>query len=183
MSWAGLLYLSLWLCMKFCVGIPYLGHHMPVPDKSTEDIDIVSYYQERKAAPPLWLVVIGLIPIGTALFICTSRYADYHHAGVDIFAGCVIGIIVGYLSFRLYHMPVRRGYGMAWGPRNERSAFIGDMPWRYQLRRRNLFGPVDEENTGRPSTSAEEMLEYRPDRGSGQYPLQTLPHTTPARAL
>lgn len=182
MSWAGLLYLSLWLAMKFSVGIPYLGHHVPVPDKSTEDIDIVSYYHERKAAPPLWMVAIVLIPVGVALFISTSRYADFHHAGIDIFAGCVIGIISGWASFRLYHLPVRRGYGMTWGPRDQRSTFIGDMPWHHRLRKRSVFGPTDEE-TGRrsdprPSTSAEEMLEYRNDRDSGLYPLQTLPHTT-----
>ncbi|KPI45869.1 PA-phosphatase related-family protein [Cyphellophora attinorum] len=119
MSWAGLLYLSLWLSMRFSVAIPYLGHHMPLVRKSTEGADLVSFYHARKAAPPLWMVAIVLVPIGVALFICASRYADFHHAGIDIFAGSVIGIVCGYSSFRLYHLPIRRGHGLAWAPRQK----------------------------------------------------------------
>lgn len=185
MSWAGLLYLSLWLAMKFSVAIPYLGHHMPVPNKSTEDLDIVSYRHERKAAPPLWMVLIVLFPVGVALFICSSRYADFHHAGIDIFAGCVIGILSGWGSFRLYHLPIRRGYGMAWGPRSDDQMFFGDVPWKHQLKKRDSFGPGDEESRGqhdaRISTSAEEMLDQRNGRDSAQYPMQTLPHWSPSQ--
>ena len=176
MSWAGLLYLSLWLCMKLSVVLPYLGQHMPVPDKSTEDVDVVSYYHERRSAPPLWKVTIAMIPIGVALFICASRYADFHHAGIDIFAGCVIGIICAYTAFRLYHLPVQRGYGLAWGPRDEENAYLGDMPWNHRLTRRSPFNTGDEEaghHHARPSTSAEGMLEYGGGRGSPQYPMQT----------
>lgn len=180
MSWAGLLYLSLWLCMKFSVAIPYLGHHMPIPDKRTSDVDVVSYYHERRAAPPLWMVTIVLIPIGVALFICTSRYADYHHAGVDIFAGCVIGIIGGYLSFRLYHLPVRRGFGMAWGPRDEEVAFTGDLPWHYRLTDQPPMDKRGHQHT-RTSTSADDMLEYQNGRDSAQYPMQQLPQSSADR--
>jgi hypothetical protein len=150
---------------------------MPAQNKGTEDLDIVRYYHERKAAPPLWMVLMLLFPIGVALFICTSRYADFHHAGIDIFAGCVIGIISGYSSFRLYHLPIRRGYGMAWGPRSEGRTFLGDVPWKNQLKKRDSFEPGDVESRGqrdeRISTSAEEMLE----RENG-YPMQMMPHPT-----
>jgi membrane-associated phospholipid phosphatase len=176
MSWAGLLYLSLWLCARFSVTIPYLGRHMPIPNKRTEDVDVVSYYHERRSAPPLWLVTIVLIPLGVALFICTSRYADHHHAGVDIFAGCIIGIISGYLSFRLYHLPVQRGYGMAWGPRDEEIAFIGDMPWHHRLTEQSTTDSRMHKHT-RTSTSADEMLDYNQVRDSSQFPMQEIPQS------
>lgn len=186
MSWAGLLYLSLWLSMKFSVALPYLGHHVSLAGKRTpEDVDIVSYYHERKAAPPVWMVAIVLVPIGVALFICCSRYADFHHAGIDIFAGCVIGIIGGYLSFRLYHLPIRRGYGMAWGPREDRHAFTGELPWHHTLSRpERLQGRDEEEGEGvghqrlDTETSAEELMEYRGGRDSAQFPLQPISHTS-----
>lgn len=184
MSWAGLLYLSLWLCMRFTVTIPYLGHYLPLKGRFEEDVDVVGYRRERQAAPPLWMVAIVLTPIGTALFICTSRYADYHHAGVDIFAGCVIGIICGYLSFRLYHLPIRRGFGMAWGQRSERRAFTGGLPWHHRLSDDNLNVSRDEED-GRggherihTATSSDGMLDHRNGRHAEQYPLQGMPKTT-----
>lgn len=185
MSWAGLLYLSLWLSMKFTIAIPYLGHHIPLANRSTEDVDIVSYYHEKRAAPPLWMVAIVLVPIGVALFICASRYADFHHAGIDIFAGCVIGIISGYASFRLYHLPIRRGFGMSWAPRADQHAFTGELPWHNRMTDRGRWAIKDEESgtsnghdRTTTSTSAEEMMEYRNDRDSAQYPLRPIPHST-----
>lgn len=172
-SWAGLLYLSLWLCARFSVAIPYLPYHLSSED-SAHDLDVVSFSHGRKAAPPLWLLALVLTPLGVALFISTSRYADHHHAGIDIFAGSVIGIISGYLSFRLYHLPVQRGYGMAWGPRDEEVAFIGDTPWHHQLTDPSTVDSRKHEHT-HTSTSTEEMLDYDHGRDSVQYPMQRIP--------
>lgn len=173
MSWAGLLYLTLWLCMRFSVAIPYLPHHLPSSVEQERGSDVVNYHHGRRAAPPLWLVTAVLIPLGVALFICASRYADHHHAGVDILAGCLIGIFVGYLSFRLYHLPLRRGYGMAWGPRHDDVAFTGDMPWNFRLTDPSQPNSRTHMHS-HTSTSEHEMLEYDRGRGSGQFPGQQI---------
>ena len=182
LSWAGLLYLSLWLSMKFAVVVPYLGYYAPVANRSASDVDIVSYYHEKKAAPPLWMVVIVLVPIGAALFICASRYADFHHAGIDIFAGSVIGAIAGYSSFRLYHLPIRRGIGMAWGPREDQHAFTGNLPWHSQLasRERWVARDIEQGDVASPvrpetATSAEDMMGYEAGGNPAQFPLRPYP--------
>lgn len=124
-SWAGLLYLSLWLCARLSVRIPYLEHYQPATGNSAEHGLVAQ--QPRSSAPPLWLVLVTAIPIGCALFISASRYADFHHAGIDIFAGSVIGVIAAWSSFRLYHMPISRGKGMTWGWRQGQSTLMGDL--------------------------------------------------------
>ncbi|KAB8339250.1 hypothetical protein FH972_022184 [Carpinus fangiana] len=39
------------------------------------------------------------------------------------FCGSVIGIVCAWFSFRLYHLPIARGSGWAWGPRSRGRAF------------------------------------------------------------
>ncbi|ETN36540.1 uncharacterized protein HMPREF1541_08818 [Cyphellophora europaea CBS 101466] len=128
-SWAGLLYLSLWLCAKLSARLPYLGHYQLTGPEGALHHDAVSRSSRQASAPPLWLVAVAMFPVGTALFISASRYADFHHAGIDIVAGAVIGIITAWYSFRLYHLPVRRGFGMPWGFRSDQIAFTGALPW------------------------------------------------------
>jgi membrane-associated phospholipid phosphatase len=120
-SWAGLLYLSLWLMSRFsiswmCNYCSHISRSIPGP---------------KKSAPPLWQVLILAMPVGTALFICSSRYADFHHAGIDIFAGTVIGILSAILSFFLYHQSLCYQGRMAFGPRRAQNAFTGNFPWRH----------------------------------------------------
>ena len=79
--------------------------------------------RNRAAAPPLHLSVLVLVPIGAALYISCSRYFDFRHHPADILAGAFIGISTAYFSFRWYHMPIRRGAGWAWGPRDADRAF------------------------------------------------------------
>lgn len=122
-SWAGLLYFTLWLCLKLSIGIPYLGPTMPGPGKTLNATSEGDPVHSTQAAPPLWLVVVALLPCGVALFICASRYADFHHAGFDIIAGSAIGIFFAWGCFRTYHPPIRRGIGTSWGPRQGHHAF------------------------------------------------------------
>ncbi|KAF2152196.1 PAP2-domain-containing protein [Myriangium duriaei CBS 260.36] len=114
-SCAGMVYLSLWLCAKWAVAIPVLGRYsQPRAEARTNE-----------ASPPLWQVAVCMAPIGVALFICSTRYADFHHAGVDIIAGAILGTVLAWSSFRLFHLPVRRGSGLlAWGPRSPHQAFL-----------------------------------------------------------
>lgn len=162
-SFAGLGYLTLFLCAKFAVGFPYLNsatpqqrrvntfalvdrarHNGTVGSTATSDKLIPDQSDEipprnSAAAPPIYLLILCVfLPIGTALFICVSRWFDFHHNGIDIFSGAVIGIITSYFSFRYYHMPVMRGSGWAWGARSKARAFfigvgrdgyVGDEGW------------------------------------------------------
>jgi membrane-associated phospholipid phosphatase len=125
-SSAGLVYLSLWLSARLSVRIPCLDHtKLPLQAKSKDKIRHALSASDSQSAPPLWQAAIALCPLPVAIFVCASRYADFHHAGVDIFAGAVLGTVIGWATFRLYHLPIRRGTGaLTWGPRPRRHPFF-----------------------------------------------------------
>ncbi|OAQ96913.1 hypothetical protein LLEC1_07003 [Akanthomyces lecanii] len=77
----------------------------------------------RAAAPPVFLLVITLVPFSLALVISASRWFNYRHHGFDILFGFLIGTLCSIYSFRYYHMPIQDGAGWAWGPRNPKRAF------------------------------------------------------------
>lgn len=128
-AFAGLVYLSLWLAMKFSVGIPilYSDRTAQVPkDASFQRGDIhdeASSLRRQNAAPPLYLVAIILVPFAVAIYIATTRYQDGKHHGFDVVFSSIIGSICGYLGFRLYHLPTGQGAGRSWGPRGRDRAF------------------------------------------------------------
>ena len=124
-SWAGLFYLTLWLCMKFSISIPYLAPTRYQTTAPTRDTDDTVRIQPRSqaAAPPLYLLVLALIPTGAALYVCASRWNDYQHEGFDIIAGSLIGAVFAWGGFRYYHLPIQRGAGWSWGPRSRDRAF------------------------------------------------------------
>lgn len=153
-SFAGLLYLSLFLCAKFAVGIPYFlpnqkntnantyeydnslrnppqSHavdHLSLNSSTTHREELSSSFtpppRNSTAAPPIYLLLLAIfLPIGTAIFICVSRWFDFHHHGIDILSGAIIGAFTAYFSFRYYHMPIQRGSGWAWGARSRGRAF------------------------------------------------------------
>ncbi|KAJ5243872.1 hypothetical protein N7489_003968 [Penicillium chrysogenum] len=119
-SFAGLIYLTLWLCSKFSVAFPYLPRY-PVEDQSHTDDN--SSVRKRGAAPPVYLMLIAFVPTATAFFISASRWFNYRHHGFDILFGAAIGIFFAYIGFYMYHLPIRRGAGWAWGARSQRRAF------------------------------------------------------------
>ena len=142
--WAGMLYLTLFLCSKFAIGIPYL---MPSPynrrHTNTFSQSIENHSSSKRlhsshstaedipprnqaAAPPIYLLIIAFIPVGVALYISGSRWSDYRHHGFDILSGSLIGIFFAWFAFRWYHLPVRTGAGWSWGARSrDRAFFIG----------------------------------------------------------
>ena len=82
--------------------------------------------RNQGAAPPIYLVFITVVPTFATLYISASRYSDFKHGAFDILAGFLIGVVTAVFSFRLYHLPISRGAGWAWGPRNEiRSCWAG----------------------------------------------------------
>ncbi|KAJ5375889.1 diacylglycerol pyrophosphate phosphatase [Penicillium cosmopolitanum] len=129
----GLLYLSLWLSIKFAVTFPVPFRVTSSREPGEENADIVSNidqtpFRSAAAAPPLYLLLLVFAPVVVALFICATRYADYMHAGWDILGGSLIGIFFAWAGFRMYQVPPRggefQGYaGWAWAPRSARGAF------------------------------------------------------------
>ncbi|KAJ5185752.1 Phosphatidic acid phosphatase type 2/haloperoxidase [Penicillium cf. griseofulvum] len=120
-SFAGLGYLTLWLCSKFSVAFPYLPRY-PVEDQTHRDDD--TSVRKRGAAPPVYLMLIAFVPTATASFIAASRWFNYRHHGFDILFGAALGIFFAYIGFNMYHLPIRRGAGWAWGARSRGRAFM-----------------------------------------------------------
>ncbi|KAJ5794297.1 hypothetical protein N7457_000896 [Penicillium paradoxum] len=120
-SFAGLAYLTLWFCAKFSVGFPYLPHYPVEGQTYTDDGSSV---RKRGAAPPVYLMLIAFVPTATACFIAASRWFDYRHHGFDVLFGSAVGIFFAYIGFNMYHLPIRRGAGWAWGARSRRRAFM-----------------------------------------------------------
>lgn len=159
-SWAGLLYLTLFLASKFSVAIPFLAPRpfstnpaytsavtpsnlksrvstdrpvLPVHKQESTlsspgyaENDAVVPIRYQSAAPPVYTLALVLTPVGTAIYVASTRFTDFRHFGFDLLFGSLIGITTSWFSFRWYHLPITRGAGWAWGPRSyERAWGIG----------------------------------------------------------
>ncbi len=151
-SFAGLTYLSLYLASKFSITIPYLlpfsysssssststfankNTNPTRPDSSSPTLPTTTPFpstqrqqqtplRSQSAAPPVYLLLLPLIPLCLAIYISSTRYSDFRHHGFDILFGSLMGIVLSWFSFRMYHLPIRRGGGWSWGPRSEGKAF------------------------------------------------------------
>jgi hypothetical protein len=80
-------------------------------------------FRLQSAAPPVYLLIPALIPICAAVYISSTRYTDFRHQGFDIIFGATMGFVLAWASFRMYHLPVRRGAGWSWGPRSVDNAW------------------------------------------------------------
>ncbi|KAK0730603.1 PAP2 superfamily-domain-containing protein [Lasiosphaeris hirsuta] len=83
----------------------------------------VAAVRRQAAAPPLYLLLIAILPFFASVFIASSRWFDFRHHGFDILFGFLIGTICAFFSFRYYHLPISQGAGWAWGPRSREKAF------------------------------------------------------------
>ena len=79
--------------------------------------------RNQAAAPPTYLLVLPLIPISVAFYICASRFFQFYHHGFDIISGALIGILSAWFGFRWYHLPISRGAGWSWGARSRDRAW------------------------------------------------------------
>jgi len=144
-SWAGLLYLTFFVCAKFAVQIPFLSSASSsqrfISTFDEEDVSDQPKQASRAsspssgspqhvlpprneaAAPPIYLLILAFVPVGAAFYISTSRWSDYRHHGFDILSGSAIGIFTAWFGFRWYHLPIRSGSGWAWGARSRDRAF------------------------------------------------------------
>lgn len=83
----------------------------------------VNALRRQAASPPLYLLLIAVLPFFTSVFIASSRWFDFRHHGFDILFGYIIGTICAFYGFYYYHLPISRGAGWAWGPRSHDKAF------------------------------------------------------------
>ncbi|CAD6587973.1 MAG: hypothetical protein ASARMPREDX12_003063 [Alectoria sarmentosa] len=144
-SWAGMFYLTLFLCSKFSVTIPYLLPHMytsstrdlkgddhdpvdgasdttkPEDFASTQDASLPP--RKQAAAPPTYLFILPIVCISIPTYVASTRFSDFRHHGFDVIFGALMGSIISYISFRMYHLPIRRGAGWSWGPRSASKAW------------------------------------------------------------
>ncbi|KAI2837179.1 hypothetical protein CBS147343_6969 [Aspergillus niger] len=120
-SFAGLMYLALWLSAKFSIGFPFLAYSPLGHDLGRQDRGKI---RKQGAAPPVYMLIITLVPIAVAFFISASRWFDYRHHGFDIIFGSVMGMVFAYIGFRLYQLPIIRGAGWSWGARSREHAFF-----------------------------------------------------------
>ena len=138
-------YLTLFLCSKFSITVPYLlpytyesstretkEYDRGLPDGDYDDSkeDAVSPtkstlvpLRKQAAAPPTYLFILPLITISVPLYVASTRFSDFRHHGFDIIFGSLMGIVISYISFRMYHLPIRRGAGWSWGPRSVSRAW------------------------------------------------------------
>lgn len=144
-SWAGMFYLALFLCSKFSITIPYLlpytytsstqdlkEHAQGLIDRHSDNSKTDDFAstksasvppREQAAAPPTYLFILPLICISIPAYVASTRFSDFRHHGFDIIFGSLMGTILSYISFRMYHLPIRRGAGWSWGPRSVSRAW------------------------------------------------------------
>lgn len=120
-AFAGLTYLSLWLCAKFAIAFPYLARSPFGQDLRAQKREAI---RVQGAAPPVLMVILAFVPMAVAFFISASRWFDYRHHAFDIIFGSVMGMVFAWGAFHLYHLPITRGGGWAWGARSRRHAFF-----------------------------------------------------------
>lgn len=163
--------MTLWLCSKFSIAFPYLPHYpsdRDVQSPTTQDFHSKSAItahnnpaaelppaamrmsvRTQGAAPPVYMMLIALVPVGTASFISASRWFDHRHGGWDILAGSLLGVFFAWVGFWMYNTPITRGAGWSWGSRSRHHAFFkgvgfpsynGEDNWT-SMRRAHLIAP------------------------------------------
>ncbi|GAM86168.1 hypothetical protein ANO11243_041790 [Dothideomycetidae sp. 11243] len=174
-AFSGLLYLSLWLAAKLNVTLPYVQpytaydletaaaeddtalptHNGQVETETHVTPSLLSHhslelYRQTGAAVPIYGYIIVLLPILLAIYIVSTRYQEFKHAGVDITVGCLVGSAFAILGFRSYHSSLTRGTSWTWAPRSAEQAFAVTTSRGVQShsRRRRGAGGINVETGG-----------------------------------
>jgi hypothetical protein len=85
--------------------------------------DALTALRSQAASPPVYLLVLAVIPWFASIYISSTRFSDFKHHGFDILFGYFIGTVCALFAFRYYHLPISRGAGWAWGPRSRETSF------------------------------------------------------------
>lgn len=79
--------------------------------------------RNQAAAPPVYLLVLAVIPFFASIYIASTRFSDFRHHAFDILFGYFIGAVSAVFAFRFYHLPISQGAGWSWGPRSRDRSF------------------------------------------------------------
>jgi hypothetical protein len=85
--------------------------------------DAMTALRSQAASPPVYLLLLAIIPWFASIYIASTRFSDFRHHGFDILFGYFIGTTSAIFAFRFYHLPIGRGAGWAWGPRSRETSF------------------------------------------------------------
>ncbi|TKX19948.1 hypothetical protein C1H76_7832 [Elsinoe australis] len=177
-AFAGLVYLSLWLAVKFNITFPhvqpYTSHELssmkdnetlpthninPTQTQKTgnlADFHPQQSYRKAGAAPPVWGIAICLAPSLFAVWIASTRFQEFKHDGFDCISGSLCGILTAFIGFRAYHNTIMRGHSWTWGPRSWDNAFVvtSSSRQRMTLHKRNATSEIEMQPKDiRPSSS------------------------------
>ena len=104
MAFAGLVYLSLWLCQRFDIR---LGASSGIEEGEGQVRLGDDGREEPQARPPVgrptqpvYLLFLPLTPLGLAIFIAGTRYFDFRNHGVDVVAGSAVGTVTAWFGSR-----------------------------------------------------------------------------------
>lgn len=132
-AFAGLWYITLYLCAKFNVVVPSRSRDgRPVHNDEVGEPLLVNgdpgpsrahQRDNHPAAPPAYFLPLPYIPLGIAIFISGTRYFDFTNHGFDVLAGAAVGIATAWFGFRLYQPSLSSHSGSAWRPRHRGRAF------------------------------------------------------------
>ncbi|WEW61576.1 hypothetical protein PRK78_007067 [Emydomyces testavorans] len=176
MSFAGLIYLSLWLCAKLAISIPFLPSTRLATSQRTSDeyesLDATPSVplRNRGAAPPTYLLCLLFAPVVGATYIASSRWVDSRHFAFDIIFGALLGISFAWFGFRLYHLPLSSGQGWAWGARYSKRAFYGNIEYTTYASGKDALDLRDmrpHSRGGAVERHGDEMLPSLDARGNG----------------
>lgn len=133
--------------------------------------------RRQAAAPPIYLLILTVLPFFLAIFIAGSRWSDYRHHGFDILFGFIIGTVTAWFAFRYYHLPISRGAGWAWGPRSHSKAFwAGVGSYSYATEKEDWArSGYDEDGFGQAPADIEMGLRQRKPDYSPGHRTQTVP--------
>ncbi|KAI0858336.1 acid phosphatase/Vanadium-dependent haloperoxidase [Xylaria cubensis] len=132
----------------------------------------VAAVRTQAAAPPVYLLLLAVLPFFLAVFIASSRWFDFRHHGFDILFGFLIGTITAFFAFRYYHMPIRAGGGWAWGPRSKDKAFWAGLgSWSYASSKQHWIRDNSEDEFQRLRMTGQDIeLGGLRQRGAGASP-------------
>lgn len=119
-AFAGLWYLSLFLCHRFGVVVPSSASLLNMPhnhnlshveplllNDSISETDSPEQIGIEDANFRVYMLLLPYIPLGLAIFIAGTRYFDFRNHGLDVFTGAAVGSTTAWLGFRMYHPSLR----------------------------------------------------------------------------
>ncbi|KAI0957258.1 hypothetical protein AcW1_005710 [Taiwanofungus camphoratus] len=79
-------------------------------------------FDHRGCALKVWA---ALTPFAAAALVAISRTMDYRHHATDVFAGSLLGVVAGYISYRQYYPPLASEYcHRPYSPRIKREELL-----------------------------------------------------------